>query len=157
MVTDLALVVLVDGEAAEPVGFGAVGGGGVLLHAAEDVAGHGCSDRGTEEHQEEEEADRRGSGGESGRGNAHALVVEYGEVWRLLCFVGGLPSAFFAPAECGGNGQWKGNNGRTGEVGRCGVRPSAPHPSGAVAGHVQGRVEATPRGDACGQRRLLRM
>jgi len=91
--TDLALVVLVDGEAAEPVGFGAVGGGGVLLHAAEDVAGHGCSDRegrGTEEHQEEQEADRRGSGGESSRGNAHALVVEYGEVWRLLCFVGGF-------------------------------------------------------------------
>ena len=44
--TCLAFVVLLDGEAAEPVGLGAVGGGGVLLHAAEGVAGHGrCSGR----------------------------------------------------------------------------------------------------------------
>lgn len=139
---------LVDGEAAEPIGFSAVGGGGVVLHAAEDVAGHGCSDRegrGTEEHQEEQEADRRGSGVESSRGNTHALVVEDGEGWRLLCFVGGFAFAF---CTCGGDGQWKKGNGRTGVVGRGGVRPSAPQPSGAVAGHVQGRVEATPRGDA---------
>jgi len=36
--TCLALVVLLDGEGAEPVGLGAVGGGGVLLHGAEDVS-----------------------------------------------------------------------------------------------------------------------
>jgi hypothetical protein len=76
--------VLVDGEAAEPVGLGAV-----LLHAAEDVAGHGCSSdregRATEEYEEEQEGARRVSGGGgSGRGNAHALVVEEDcEVWPL--------------------------------------------------------------------------
>jgi hypothetical protein len=81
--------VLVDGEAAEPVGLGAVGRGWVLLHAAEDVAGHGCSSdregRATEEYEEEQEGARRVSGGGgSGRGNAHALVVEEDcEVWPL--------------------------------------------------------------------------
>ena len=61
-VINLALVVLVDGEAGEAVGLDAVGGGGARALAAEDVAGH-VSDReggGADEEEEEE-------------GNAHAL------------------------------------------------------------------------------------
>lgn len=44
MATDLTLV-LVDGEAVEPVGFGVVGNDNVLLHAVEDMTVHVCSDR----------------------------------------------------------------------------------------------------------------
>jgi hypothetical protein len=72
--TDLALVVLVDRKAREPVGFNAVSGGGVLLGGAENVTGHGgCSDRegrGAEEEKEEEKGSEHG--GELRRSNAHA-------------------------------------------------------------------------------------
>jgi hypothetical protein len=65
--------VLVDGEAAEPVGFGAVGGGGVLLDAAKDVACHGCC------------SDREGRGGEEEEAEgARRSVWGGGELHRLL-------------------------------------------------------------------------
>jgi hypothetical protein len=94
--------VLVNGEEAEPVGFSAVGGGGVLLDAAEDVACHGCcSDReghGGEEDQEEAEGARRSvwGSGESRRGNAHALAEEC----FAVCF--GDPAS--NPGRAGGDG-----------------------------------------------------
>jgi hypothetical protein len=67
--------VLVDRKAREPVGLKAVGGGGALLGAAENVAVHGgCSDREGRGAEEEKEEEEKGSedGGELRRGNAHA-------------------------------------------------------------------------------------
>ena len=52
---NLALVVLVDGEAGEAVGLDAVGGGGARALAAEDVAGHVCGREGGGSDDEEEE------------------------------------------------------------------------------------------------------
>jgi hypothetical protein len=72
-------------------------------------------------------------------------VVEDGEGWRLLCFVGGFCLRLLHLRRRRAVEEGERPNG---VVGRGGVRPSAPQPSGAVAGHVQGRVEATPRGDA---------
>lgn len=102
----LALVVLVDGEAGERVGLDAVGGGGGVVRAAEDVAGHG-EGRGADEEQggggggdgeEEEEGERSGGGGGGGprrRSNAHPkLSLRYGFA------LGACGCGFFA--SCGG-------------------------------------------------------